>query len=1324
MKPSPQPTLALSPQPSLAPSPQPTLAASDQTNQADEASCRSMTACDSAASLASSASTFTLSSMHTTPSLGALSNFSASSSLSSAPSSSQAKPKTAGQTPKAANPKAAPPPPPPRAAAQQQRPRLTVPLQPAVLGLDELQVLVVQLADVDASHREWLLQGWAMTTAAAATGGTSQPLHPLIKGRGKQQQLQLQRQRDQQLPKVIGFDTEFIGDQLALVQLCCGGRALLIRVPEQRQNAKKATTNSSSGSSSAAAKPATTGSRGRRAGVGSRGKVGAGDEGEPQHPFVWPSALEEEICDPSIPKAAAEAWQDAIMLFAAFGIKLRNGLDLTVACPPPEEDRKRGRKKLPLFDIFAGLFPDARLSKDKTIDHSLWFSAALSENQIKYGALDAFVSYAAGVRLLQNTTDTAAGAAGAAAQPLAELLPPPVDLTLPTHSEVLLATQWVLTSQFQEAGAQKRTQHDFCSAQFEMRKNQGLVLVVHMSRFKTRLRRFCWVEVRLLPDGRRLSGKCVFQRGKTAHVANLRWVGGAGGGGGGGGGGREVRREDVSDKIQSIEMEEMRDTPEEAATKELLVEVLCGAKSLLSGARLAAGIFGGGSLLLAPPAAASARSRVLSEVAALHAAGRVNESQREAVEAILCGDRSVQLVQGPPGTGKTTVISHTVEMWVRLLAPGLPPLPGAGRHVEAMACVARSNVAAKNIALALLKRGLGPQEFRLVVSEEYHFEWHEEQYRGRLQDVLITSDELRGEDISRRLEGVRVFVTTLSMLASKRFRSAALYGKELTRLMVDEASQIFAGDMVLPLHLYGKHLRSLSLFGDDLQLPPYGSDWDGAQLHSLFDHLSPPADRAAARMRPQPNAFCVGPALTPPRGAQAATTAAAAGGGVSGTAAACRGGGGDGAHRVMLSVSYRLPPPLCRFISRELYGGALRSGRTLDGAAGSSAMPSILWVNVEGKEERGAGSSFKNAEEVSAVARLVRRDFGGNGNWTVITGYDLQRTVLGKELARCGGGPTGGGGRADGDRVYNIDTFQGREDEVVIASLVRSGTSLGFMEDDRRVNVMLTRCTRHLVVVGRLQLALSHPATLIGRMAAHCVAEGLVERPAAAGAAGAAAAAAWGGVERELARPARAASTTSSSSVGPSRSTTTTTTTTATSGSSCCSGQVGGSGSGRSTVSGGATAYATTSGSSGGSSGGGSSGGSGGGVGNVNVRGVAAAETGLLSVGAAVGAGAEAARKGQAVRKGKQRGNSSSSNSSSSRGAGGGGVEGAKAAAVAAAKAAGVPRAAGADAARWRGSAEPAAAGGGKGDGGRGGRAKRPAAAVFLEAGGTTTVIA
>ena len=70
---------------------------------------------------------------------------------------------------------------------------------------------------------------------------------------------------------------------------------------------------------------------------------------------------------------------------------------------------------------------------------------------MRYAALDAFVSYAAGVCVLLRPGK---------APPL------PVDLAAAPEWEVRLAAQWVAVQQYLEAQSPDRAQHDFQTAQF------------------------------------------------------------------------------------------------------------------------------------------------------------------------------------------------------------------------------------------------------------------------------------------------------------------------------------------------------------------------------------------------------------------------------------------------------------------------------------------------------------------------------------------------------------------------------------------------------------------------------------------------------------------------------------------------------------------------------------------------------------------------------------------------------------------------------------------------------------------------------------------
>jgi superfamily I DNA and/or RNA helicase len=56
--------------------------------------------------------------------------------------------------------------------------------------------------------------------------------------------------------------------------------------------------------------------------------------------------------------------------------------------------------------------------------------------------------------------------------------------------------------------------------------------------------------------------------------------------------------------------------------------------------------------------------------------------------------------------------------------------------------------------------------------------------------------------------------------------------------------------------------------------------------------------------------------------------------------------------------------------------------------------------------------------------------------------------------------------------VITVDSAQGKEKDIVLISCVRSGGTIGFLKDEHRLNVMLTRAKRALYIFGNLgQLA-------------------------------------------------------------------------------------------------------------------------------------------------------------------------------------------------------------------------------------------------------------
>ena len=76
---------------------------------------------------------------------------------------------------------------------------------------------------------------------------------------------------------------------------------------------------------------------------------------------------------------------------------------------------------------------------------------------------------------------------------------------------------------------------------------------------------------------------------------------------------------------------------------------------------------------------------------------------------------------------------------------------------------------------------------------------------------------------------------------------------------------------------------------------------------------------------------------------------------------------------------------------------------------------------------------------------------------SVIVAYNLQVSILKKMLSSINL-------KID---IHSLDSFQGRENELIIVSFIRSNKqgNCGFVTDQKRLNVAITRAKRQLVVI-------------------------------------------------------------------------------------------------------------------------------------------------------------------------------------------------------------------------------------------------------------------
>ncbi|KAG7451250.1 uncharacterized protein BT62DRAFT_409636 [Guyanagaster necrorhizus] len=263
--------------------------------------------------------------------------------------------------------------------------------------------------------------------------------------------------------------------------------------------------------------------------------------------------------------------------------------------------------------------------------------------------------------------------------------------------------------------------------------------------------------------------------------------------------------------------------------------------------------------------------------------------------------------------------------------------------------------------------------------------------------------------MERLLLGSRVILCTLSMLSNNKISTITQIVPVQT-IIFDEASQIEIGDYLPAIHLFGSSLRKMVFIGDDKQLAPYGHS-DIPQLESVFEkqHLRPKIH--------------------------------------------------------FLDTQYRMPKPIGDFISEHVYNKKLKTNHSI------LLKTCCRFVNVLGGQEEQRCKSWINEKEIQAVVKIAKILQARRKSFRMITPYDAQRSAIEKALKDAK--------LPWEDKCFNVDSFQGtsctvitlkrsshmagNEDDYIIVSIVRS-KKLGFLVNERRVNVMLTRCRKGMII--------------------------------------------------------------------------------------------------------------------------------------------------------------------------------------------------------------------------------------------------------------------
>eukprot|EP00921_Rhytidocystis_pertsovi_P009173 GHVQ01014764.1.p1 GENE.GHVQ01014764.1~~GHVQ01014764.1.p1 ORF type:complete len:1556 (+),score=150.82 GHVQ01014764.1:209-4876(+) len=391
-------------------------------------------------------------------------------------------------------------------------------------------------------------------------------------------------------------------------------------------------------------------------------------------------------------------------------------------------------------------------------------------------------------------------------------------------------------------------------------------------------------------------------------------------------------------------------------------------------------------------------------------------AQTTAVVAALT--RRLTLVQGPPGTGKTHVACAIIDSW---------QLEDRTKKILA---VADSNVAADNLIEGLKRRrikavrvGTGSDiDFQDdAISELGKFpEYKSMKERGMHREARVLRMNLFREAVRR----YHIVIATCIGSGHEMFED-----EYFPRVIIDECAQSIEPSNLIPL---GKSSERVVLIGDHKQLPPTIISPEAAERGldvSLLERF-------------------VGCNIGPVH---------------------------------LLDTQRRMHPSISEFPNMQFYQGKLKNEDVNDmnrppvkGFRWPSRHCRVCLVDVspavQGSHdgfERTQGTSKYNLMEIPAVLAIIRSILESDGvppkQIGVLTPYDAQKIRLRRAVQDSFPYEI-----ASQIEIDSVDGFQGKEKEMVLFSAVRSNSrgEIGFLRDPRRMNVMLTRAKRGLVVVG------------------------------------------------------------------------------------------------------------------------------------------------------------------------------------------------------------------------------------------------------------------
>lgn len=326
-------------------------------------------------------------------------------------------------------------------------------------------------------------------------------------------------------------------------------------------------------------------------------------------------------------------------------------------------------------------------------------------------------------------------------------------------------------------------------------------------------------------------------------------------------------------------------------------------------------------------------------------------------------------------------------------------------------------------------------------------EWHVQQTRrqallGEWRDLIQTSPQTLYPTLIRSADVVGA--TCIGVATDARFEDL-----EFDLVLADEAGQIQAMDLLVPL----VRARRAVLVGDHLQLPPLVE----TEIVAKIRENEPENQELGLWLEKSLFERLIAHPETP------------------------------ASHKIMLDTQYRMPRQIADLISAQFYSGQYQTGRDVPHTdpffSGSPLVFVDTFKETRHFEQRATdGQGYFNPTEARLIADLALAYQAQGIEVGVIVPYKQQAEFIRRELRQRQAGWC----EADlFSRVATVDSFQGREQEVILFGFTRSNADgrIGFLAELRRLNVSLTRARRQLILVGDSVTLTSTPDAAFAQLA-------------------------------------------------------------------------------------------------------------------------------------------------------------------------------------------------------------------------------------------------